>query len=380
MARRRRTLTHGFPAGLAFGLLATMLGSMTTAPSAAAAAKVVAVSVDGNHLVNAKGQTVRLPGVDRSGPEYACEEGWGIFDGPSNARSVAAMAEWHINAVRIPLNEGCWLDEFTAANDPYGNGNDPTAYEGSAYQSAIGAYVKLLHKHGMAVILSLTGLDAPDGLNVAPMADATYSAPFWSSVASYFKADPGVLFDVYNEPNNIDWSCWLNGCSVSTADGSYQTIGMQALVDAIRGVGATQPIMLGGLDYSSDETSWTANLPADPDNSLVVSFHTYDSTNCNTSTCWNDTIAPLAQVVPVVTGEFGEYDCATSYSKSYMAFADGLDISYLGWAWDAVSPGGWSCSSPSLITNYKGSPSDEGVALHSHLQQLFKHKELPPAL
>ena len=97
-------------------------------------------------------------------------------------------------------------------------------------------------------------------------------------MASYFKADPGVLFDVYNEPNNIDWSCWLNGCTVSTDDGSYQAVGMQALVDAIRDVGATQPIMLGGLDYSSDETSWTANLPTDPDSSLVVSFHTYDST------------------------------------------------------------------------------------------------------
>ena len=125
MARQRRPVTGGLRSGLAGGLLVALLGSIATAPPAQAAAKVVSVAVDGNHLVNAEGQTVRLLGVDRSGPEYACEEGWGIFDGPSNARSVAAMARWHINAVRLPLNEGCWLDEFTAANDPYGKGTTP---------------------------------------------------------------------------------------------------------------------------------------------------------------------------------------------------------------------------------------------------------------
>jgi aldehyde dehydrogenase (NAD+) len=35
--------------------------------------------VRGNHLVNAQGQVTRLLGVDRSGTEYACEQGWGIF-------------------------------------------------------------------------------------------------------------------------------------------------------------------------------------------------------------------------------------------------------------------------------------------------------------
>ena len=43
----------------------------------------------------------------------------------------------------------------------------------------------------------------------------------------------------------------------------------------------------------------------------------------------------------MITGEFGEYDCGTSYSQSYMEFADGLDISYLGWAWDAIDPARW---------------------------------------
>jgi endoglucanase len=379
MTGRTRLGRRTLPIVLAVGAVVT---STCLVVPPASAATTVSVSVDGNHLVNADGQTVRLLGVDRSGTEYACEQGWGIFDGPSDAASVAAMAKWHVNAVRLPLNEGCWLDEFTTANDPYDMGRNPAPFEGSAYRTAVGAYVTLLHKYGIAVIVTLTGLDAPDGLDVPPMADSTYSGEFWSSVATTFKSDPGVLFDLYNEPHAISWSCWLNGCPVTTSSGSYQTVGMQALVTTIRAVGATQPIMLGGLDYSSDETSWLTYMPTDPDHSLVVSFHTYNTTNCNTSACWNATVAPLATDVPVVTGEFGEYDCATSYSDAYMKFADGLGISYLGWAWDAISsaPGGWDCAAPALIKNYKGKPSPEGAALHAHLKTLFKHGQLPPVL
>ena len=305
-----------------------------------------ALTVRGNHLVNGAGKVTRLLGVDRSGTEYACEEAWGIFDGPSSAASVAAMATWHVNAVRLTLNEGCWLGLFTTANDAADGGHDPAPFEGTAYRHAISAYVALLHARGMVVILSLNSLDAPDGLGVPPMADAKHSPAFWSSVAATFRRDPAVVFDLYNEPHAISWSCWLHGCKVSTSAGSYEGAGMQSLVTAVRATGAAQPIMLGGLDYSSDETRWRSYLPTDPDKSLVVSFHTYNTTNCNTSACWTTTIEPLAKVVPVVTGEFGEYDCSTPYSTRYMAFADAHGISYLGWAWTRSAPAGGSATVP----------------------------------
>jgi hypothetical protein len=337
-------------------------------PAVPAGTEPVSVSVVGNRLVNAAGATTRLLGVNRSGSEYACEQGWGIFDGPTDAASVAAMAGWHINAVRIPLNEGCWLDEYTGANDPYAQFGDPTPYEGANYQAAIRSYVDLLHSYGIAAILTLSVLDAPD---------TTYSPKFWTSVASSFDTDPGVLFDLYNEPHSITWPCWESGCTVVTADGTYQATGMQQLVNAIRGTGATQPIMLGGLAYSSDVSSWLSSLPDDPDHSLVVSFHSYDTHGCDTSKCWTDTVRPLAATVPVVTGEFGEYDCSSKYSNKYMKFADKAGLSYLGWAWDAISPGSWQCTTPALIVNYGGTPSRAGNGLHSHLASLAKKGLLP---
>lgn len=337
------------------------------------------VAVKGNRLVNAVGKTTRLLGVDRSGTEYACEQGWGIFDGPSTNSSIAAIRSWHSNAVRLPLNEGCWLGLYTRSNDPVDAGRNPAPFVGATYRTAIGAYVKALHAHGMAVILSLQALDAPDGLGVPPMADAAHSTAFWTSVATYFKGDRGDLFDLYNEPNSIGWSCWKAGCEVSTPEGKYRAAGMQSLVNAVRKTGATQPLVLGGLGYAGDERSWLANEPRDPRKRLVVSFHTYNSTYCDTLACWNAEIAPLAKVVPVVTGEFGETDCATPYSSAYMSFADRTGISYLGWTWDAISPGGWTCAGPSLIENYRGTPSPEGAALRDHLSYLSVHGLLPPS-
>src|SRR4029077_2342586 len=67
------------------------------------------IGVRGNHLVDETGKTVRLLGVNRSGAEYECVEEGQIFDGPTDQASIEAMLSWHINAVRVPLNESCWL-------------------------------------------------------------------------------------------------------------------------------------------------------------------------------------------------------------------------------------------------------------------------------
>ena len=333
-------------------VIATVLGIALPATSGDAATPL-SISVSGNHLVNGSGQPIRLFGVNRSGTEYACVQGWGLFDGPNDATSVAAMAAWHINAVRIPLNEDCWLGI---------NGVKP-AYAGTAYQSAIQSYVNLLHQYALYAILDLHW-NAP-GVNSATgqreMADADHAPAFWKSVAAFYKSDPAVIFDLYNEPHDITWSCWLSGC----ASPGWQTAGMQSLIDAVRSTGATQPIMLGGLAWSNDLSGWRTNEPNDPAHVLVASFHNYNFNVCDPS-CWDATIAPLAAQVPIVTGELGENDCGHGYIDRYMAWADSHGISYLGWTWDT-----WDCANgPSLISDYAGTPTAFGIGFQQHLAWL----------
>jgi endoglucanase len=322
----------------------------------ASVATALGLSVSGAQLVDTNGTPVTLRGVNRAGTEYACIQGWGIFSGPSDASSVAAMASWHINTVRVPLNEDCWLNI---------NGVNP-AYGGANYQTAIVNYVALLHQYGLYAILDLHW-NAPGVLPATgpqPMADADHAPAFWQSVAATFKTDPAVVFDLYNEPYGIDWNCWLNGCSSL----GWQTAGMQSLVDAVRSTGATQPVMAGGLQWANDLSQWLVYKPVDPVHAVLASFHLYNFNACVTSSCWTGVILPVTRQVPVVTGELGENDCAHGFTDQYMPWADTNAVSYLGWTWDAWSNG---CSlGPTLITAYDGTPTNFGVGLRDHLAAL----------
>ena len=338
-------------------------------PLAIASAAPPAIHVAGNRLVDAYGTTVQLLGVNRSGTEYACIQGWGIFDGPNDAASVQAMVAWHINAVRVPLNEDCWL----------GINGVSAAYGGAAYQRAVEQYVAQLHQAGLLAILDLHW--AAPGTTPAtgqlPMADADHAPAFWSSVATAFKTDASVVFDLFNEPylstgnaaTSDPWACWLNGCTINSGNGvnaAWTSAGMQSLLNAVRASGATQPVIAGGLAWSNDLSGWLAHRPADPAGQLAASLHMYQFNTCGTMNCWVSQVAPVAAVVPVVTGELGETDCAGAFISAFMNWADSSGVSYVGWTWDT-----WDCrSGPALITDYAGTPTAFGAAFRDHLASL----------
>ena len=85
-----------------------MLGVLAGGRSAASATSL-SIAVNGNHFVNGAGATVRIPGVNVPGTEYACDQSWGYAGFPLTVVSAQVVAAWHANAVRVPLNEDCWL-------------------------------------------------------------------------------------------------------------------------------------------------------------------------------------------------------------------------------------------------------------------------------
>src|SRR5439155_374946 len=86
-----------------------------------------------------------------------------------------------------------------------------------------------LHAAGMYAIVDLhwnaQGTLPADGKTGQgrKMADLDHAPAFWSSVASFFKNDHGVVFDLFNEPHDIGWDCWLNGCTTSDGTGTWHT-------------------------------------------------------------------------------------------------------------------------------------------------------------
>ena len=326
--------------------------------------------MSGNKIVNASGTAVRLLGVNRSGGEFACVQGTGIWDGPMDDASVSAIASWKVNAVRVPLNEDCWL----------GLSNVPAQYAGANYQAAVKAYVALLHSHGLVAILDLhwtdgvytgnsSGCSSATATCQKPMPDAPNANNFWSGVATAFKNDPSTVFDLFNEPypdratgsEDSGWTCWLSG---GTCPGiGYQVAGMQSLVNSVRATGATNVIMLGGLAYSNDLTGWLAHEPTDSAHNLVAAWHSYNFNSCSSSSCWDSQIAPVLASVPVVAGEIGENDCGSSYVSTLMSWLDSHGASFLAWTWNT-----WDCSSgPALISAYDGTATAYGAGVKAHL-------------
>jgi endoglucanase len=330
-----------------------------------------ALHVSGNKLLTPSGATYRLLGVNRSGGEFACVQGKGMWDGPMDQASIAAMRTWKIRTVRVPLNEECWL----------GNSDVPAGgASGSTYQQNVRAYVQLLIAAGITPIVEMHwnygqytgsggGCTDVKASCQKPMPDAQYASAFWTGVANAFKGNDAVVFDLFNEPfpdipaNDVTagWKCFRDG---GTCPGiSYQVAGFQSLLNAVRATGATNVVMVGGLTWSNNLAQWLQYKPTDPLNNLMAFGHVYNFNACVNTSCWDSQWAPIAAQVPMVLSEIGENDCAHGFVDQVMSWADAHGVGYLGWTWN-----NWACTSgPALITDYTGTPTAFGQGIRNHL-------------
>jgi hypothetical protein len=318
---------------------------------------------------------VRLRGFNHSGAEYACIEGWGIFDAPESTTIsltvVASMARWQgANAVRIPLNEQCWL----------GIAGVPSRYGGAAYQAAIADLVSKLNARGLFAILDLHR-SAPGqerSLDQEQMPDRDHSVEFWRQVARRFAENRSVLFDLFNEPapfgeagTDRAWRCWRDGgCTLTSANGGakYVAAGMNELIAAIRSTGARNVVLAEGVYWAELLTRWLEFEPTDPQRELAASFHAYSfDTHCAAPDCYRRVLGPLVQRVPMLIGEIGPdltigYDQAhaqcpksavgvTGFDAALFDWMEQTGVSYTAWTWNV-----WS-SCWSLVLDWSGTPA-----------------------
>lgn len=342
--------------------------------------------VDGNRLVDERTGARFVPrGVNWSSFEYACAQGWGMsvldtMSGPdAEGTEAEAIAEWGANTVRLPLNQDCWLGTRGApVSDQY---EERTAID---YRDAVQRFVTALNREGLVVVLDLHSrkrIGQPEFGNVA-MPDSE-SLAFWRSAADLFRDNPSVMFDAFNEPysryNAVDklvfdltWECWRDGgCqapieddrTATTGRATYPVQGMSAVVREIRDAGAEQPVLLGGLDYANDLSHWLDFAP--DDDQLVAAFHSYDFKECATVACWDGALAPIADRVPVLTGELGASEPTEGdYVETYLAWADAHQVGSLFWVWadHRTDP-------MSLVHERPGEPTAYGELAQRYLQQ-----------
>jgi endoglucanase len=331
--------------------LGASLGLASISPASAAPAP--SVRVVGNQLVDANGQPTRMLGMNKSGTEFACAQGWGFMDGPSDNGQIALFKSWGANTIRVPLNQSCWL----------GTGGVSTTYGGANYRNFITDWVNRLNANGIIVILDLHW-NAPNGAlarSQQDMADRQQSPQFWTSVATHFRSNPSVVFDLYNEPHDISWSVWRNG---GMTRGGWEAAGYQELINAVRATGAAQPVIVNGMNWAGDLSQWLQHRPTDPLNQIIAGAHIYDFSQFNTVADWDRTIAPVAAQVPVYMGEFGDHTCGTTFNRVIMDWMDKTGLSYTAWTWNT-----WDCGSgPAIISSHDGTPTVSGAIVRDRLR------------
>jgi endoglucanase len=327
-------------------------------------------TVQGNAILGADGKRYLFHGIGRDGLEYDCK-GDGFFDaqhlaymGPGTNTSNGTY--WYANTVRLPLSEGYWL-----------NGQPARQCTAAQYQGLVKTTVDTLTSMHLNVIIDLQWTDAGGqaaGGGAAWQMPDNDSVTFWEQVATIYASYSNVLFELFNEPHPGPWSCWAAPCTITndtswvsdcvcTQTFTYQSVGMQALVDAVRGTGATNLALVGGMDWGYD-LSQIASYAITGSN-VVYDTHPYPY-NGKQPPNWDASFGKISDTYPVISAENGEYDCGSSYMSQLLSYFDAHMIGWIGWSWVSV---GSPCKYPQLITDYSGMPAaDMGILIYQYLR------------
>jgi hypothetical protein len=280
-------------------------------------------------------------GLDRPSLE------WDSHGEKLSRADLELMAGWGADTVRISLNQDFWLA-------------DSPSYD-AGYAPLIDKMVSCAHSADLDVILDLHWSDRGDyGVTPGqqPMADA-HSVEFWQELAARYKNNSRILFELYNEPHDVPWSVWRDGGPTT----GFTAVGFQDLYDAVRGAGAENVVLAGGLQYAFD----LSGVPQNRLRGYNIGYVTHPYNNIGKQPSdWPAAFGDIAAYYPVIATEFGDTtSCSASYNQSFITYAASLDISWTGWAWwvEATNP----CAFPTLISDWNGTPTTAGAVVKAAL-------------
>src|SRR5262249_37775985 len=154
-------------------------------------------------------------------------------------------------------------------------------------------------------------LDLPDdpkfGGGQYPLPDTGKDLAFWQDVATLYRSDPAVLFDLFGEPHDTSWNVWYNGGQVNTqlyqgnhpkgGGGTYQAIGMRDLATQVRAIAPHNLVLISGLEWGFD-LSQISRYPIQLPN-MLYSTHPFDYSGKEPED-WPSAFGNLSQHLPVI--------------------------------------------------------------------------------
>jgi hypothetical protein len=241
-----------------------------------------------NQLMDSTSTVFVLRGVSMPGLEA-------VSPTATDLANVAAMngftfrvmrQRWNMNAVRLPVSAAVWKRD------------------GQGYLDRVAAVVALANSESLVVVL---GAQEDAALPSATMVD------FWKACAGAFAKTPGMIFGLFNEPSArsipgtnagahraADWQVWRNGGALT---GGATAVGMQDLVNAIRGTGAQQIIAAPGFQDSAGFQGFGAEAYL-ADANVMYEWHPFYDVAL-TDTERNANFGFLAETFPMDAGAWG---------------------------------------------------------------------------
>jgi endoglucanase len=256
--------------------------------------------VTGIRLLNSRNESVILRGVNTPSLEWT-NNGEGHILQTVNT----AIRDWHVNVIRLPLSQDRWFGKAPEQQD-----------DGVAYRKLVRDIVDTCATQGCYIVLDLQWSDCGEwGANIGmhSMPDRN-SITFWQDCAATFKDHPAVLFDLYNEPHDVSWNVWLNGGTVkdrpNTRRGgpakTFEAVGLQTLLETVRGTGARNVVVAGGLDWAYDFSGILEGIQLfdQRGNGVLYANHAYNNKG-DSAAEWIAKMKKAAARLPVIVSEFG---------------------------------------------------------------------------
>jgi hypothetical protein len=298
--------------------------SITQTPGGSTAV-VPPLNVIGTQIVQGNGKPLIMRGLQRFGLEGGTNNPL-----PTNSE-IGQIKLWGANEVRISLGEQKWLAT--------------SCHFVRDYPQEVDRVVQWVTSRGMVALLNLhfSSLGTCGAPGLTPMADSPGAVTFWQEVANRYKGNPLVAFDLFNEPN-VPQSTWLDGGTFVDKGLIVQAAGMQQLYNTVRGTGATNLVVVSGLDYAD-------HAPTETVQGVNVAYgaHAYQCTTGPPPGCTAarpyDASVPLSHWVDfakshaVIVTEFGWPGFNGAYNASVIAFARAHGWGWSGFAWDGSTGG-----------------------------------------
>jgi len=275
--------------------LYALLMAATEAPGMPLSLKVV-----GTQILNSSNEPVTLRGVNAASLEWTSNGEGHIL------RSVnTAIQEWHVNVIRLPLAQDRWFGKAPEQKD-----------DGVAYRGLVKEIVDTCATQACYIVLDLHWSDCGEwGTNIAQhsMPDQN-SVSFWKDCAAAYRNHPAVIFDLYNEPHDVTWDIWLKGGTITDRPSrrrsgpprTYEAVGMQTLLDAVRATGARNLVIAGGLNWAYDFSGILEGrqLADHEGNGVLYANHAYNNKGHSVET-WVKRMEEATAKLPVVVSEYG---------------------------------------------------------------------------